>query len=90
VPVALPAACGVKLTDTLAVFCGATVMGRVGPAKVKPVPETDACEMVRLNLVVLVMLTGLIKLLPTCTLPKLMLEVDAVWPVAVFEIKKRE
>jgi len=65
-------------------------MGRVGPANLKLVPETAAWEMVRLNLVVLVMTAALIKVLPTCTLPKLMLEEDALWPVAEFEIKKRE
>ena len=65
-------------------------MGGLGPTTLKPVPETDAWEMVRLDLVVLVMAASLIKLLPTCTVPKSMLEEDAVWLAAVFEIKKTE
>jgi len=65
VPVALPPAGGVKATDRLVVFCGARMIGRVGPAKLKPAPETTAFEMARLNFVLFVMVTGLIRLLPT-------------------------
>ena len=55
----------------------------MGPAKLKPVPETEACETVRLNLVALLMATDLIKVLPSGTVPKLMLEEDAVCPVTL-------
>jgi hypothetical protein len=64
-------------------FCGANVTGSVGPAKWKPVPETEACEIVRLNLVPLLMAIDLIKVLPSGTLPKLMLEEDAVCPMTL-------
>ncbi|HZQ95391.1 MAG TPA: hypothetical protein VFA67_10315 [Candidatus Sulfotelmatobacter sp.] len=43
--------------------------------KVKPVPDAEACEMVIVELVVLVTTQGRIRLLPTCTFPKLMLVV---------------
>jgi hypothetical protein len=69
------------------VFCGGNVTGSVGPAKLKPVPETEACETVRLNLVALVMATDLIKVLPSGTVPKLMLEEDDVCPIAL-EVSK--
>ena len=86
----VPAACGPKETDRVAHCCGAKAMGRLGPANLKPVPEADACEMVRLDLPVLVMATGLIKVLPTCTSPKLMLVEESVWAIAVWEMKKTE
>lgn len=41
-PVMLPEVWGVKETDKLALCCGATVKGRLGPAKPNPVPETVA------------------------------------------------
>lgn len=66
-----------------AAFCGPNVRGSVGPAKLKPVPETETCETVRLNLVALVMVMDLIKVLPNGTVPKLMLEEDALCPLAV-------
>jgi hypothetical protein len=62
------------------------VTGSVGPAKLKPVPETEACETVRLNLVPLVMAIDLTNVLPSCTVPKLILEEDAVCPLAL-EVK---
>jgi hypothetical protein len=65
----------VKDTDRFTVCCGASVIGRFGPTKVKPGPEADACEMVMLDEVVLVTTHGRIMLLPTCTFPKLMLVV---------------
>jgi hypothetical protein len=66
-----------------AVFCGAKVTGSVGPAKLKPPPETETCETVRLNLVALVMATDLIEVLPNGMVPKLMLVGDAVCPLAL-------
>lgn len=55
----------------------------MGPAKLKPLPETEACEIVRLNFVALVIAIALIKVLPNGTVPKLMLEEDAVCPIAL-------
>lgn len=64
-------------------FCGAKVTGSVGPAKLKPLPETKTCETVRLNLLALVMATDLMEVLPNGTVPKLMLAADAVCPLAL-------
>jgi hypothetical protein len=64
-------------------FWDANVTGSVGPTKLKPVPETDACETVRLNLVPLVIAIDLIKVLPAGTVPKFMLEEDAVCPITL-------
>lgn len=66
-----------------AAFCGANVTGSVGPAKLKPLPETETWETVRLNLVALVMATDLIKVLPNGTVPKLRPGEDAVCPLAL-------
>ena len=41
-PLRVPAVCGEKETDKFAVCCGAKVIGRLGPAKLKPVPDTAA------------------------------------------------
>lgn len=86
-PIAFPTVIGANATDMLMDFCGAKVTGKVGPARLKPVPETDAFDTVRLNLVAFVMATDSISTLLTCTLPKLMLAEDAVCPIA-FELKK--
>jgi hypothetical protein len=64
-------------------FCGAKVTGSVGPAKLKPLPETKTCETVKLNLLPLVMATDLMEVLPNGTVPKLMLVEDAVCPLAL-------
>lgn len=64
-------------------FCGAKVTGSVGPAKLKPLPETKTCDTVRLNLLALVMATDLIEVLPNGTVPKLTLEAEAVCPLAL-------
>jgi hypothetical protein len=66
-------------------------MGRLGPTNVKPVPEADACEMVMLEPVVFVTTHGRIMLLPTCTLPKLILVVyEAVWLARAWEVRNRK
>ena len=75
-PLTLPAALGAKETDKLALCFAPKVMGRLGPAKAKPVPEAVAREMVILDLPVLVTPTGTILVLPTCTFPKLTLETE--------------
>ena len=67
------------------------MIGRFGPAKLNPLPETVA-EIVSLDLPVLVIVTGTIGLLPTCTLPKFTLVVDniAIWALAEPVTKKKE
>ena len=47
-PLALPAEVGVKVALNVVVAPTAIVMGVVRPLIVKPVPETLACEIVRL------------------------------------------
>ena len=68
------------------------MIGRFGPAKLNPFPETVA-EIVRLDFPVLVIVTGTIGLLPTCTLPKFTLVVldnIAIWALAAPVTKKKE
>ena len=64
-----------------------------GPAKLNPLPETVNAEIVRLDFPVLVIVTGRIGLLPTCTLPKFTLVGDvviAIWALAAPVTKKKE
>jgi hypothetical protein len=66
-------------------------MGRLGPAKLKPGPDTTTWEIVAVDLPVLVTATGMIRLMPICTVPKLTFEKEnAIWPLATAEIKKIE
>jgi len=68
------------------------VIGRFGPANLNPLLETVA-EIVRLDFPVLVIVTGRIGLLPTCTLPKFTLVGDvviAIWALAAPVTKKKE
>jgi hypothetical protein len=75
-PLTAPAASGEKDTEKLAVRRGEIEIGSVGPANLNPVPETVAVEMVIVTLSELVTATGMIRLLPACTLPKLRVEVE--------------
>jgi len=85
-PLALPLACGAKVTGKLALCCGARVMGKFGPAKLNPAPVTVACAMVRFDLPLLLAVIDNVLLLPIWTLPKLRLEEErASWPVAALE-----
>ena len=64
----------------------------VPPAKRNPLPETVA-EIVSPDFPVLVIVTGTIGLLPTCTLPKFTLVGDvviAIWALAAPVTKKKE
>lgn len=45
-------------------------IGRLGPAKLKPLPEGLALEIVMVYLLELVIVMGTIRLLPTVTVPK--------------------
>ena len=53
---------------------GCKVIGRLGPTNLKPLPEAVAWEIVTVDLPSLTTAMGLIRLLPTATLPKLALE----------------
>lgn len=89
-PLTLPAAWGAKETDKLVVCFGHSVIGRLGPAKLKPVPDIVTRETVMFDLPVLLTLTGMIWVLPTCTFPKLTLETEIDnWALAALEIKSR-
>jgi hypothetical protein len=70
-PLAEPVVCGANVTEKLMLCCGAKVIGRLGPLKLNPVPETDACEIVICRLLVLVNEVERVLLLPAWTLPKL-------------------
>jgi hypothetical protein len=72
-PLKLPAACGENAIDNFADCCGDNVIGRVGPTKLKPIPEASTCEIVSVDLPVLLTAAERMVLLPTCTLPKLTL-----------------
>jgi hypothetical protein len=69
-PLVGPVAWGAKVTERLMLWSGARMIGKLGPLKLKPVPETDACEMVMYLLLVLVTEVDSVLLLPSWTLPK--------------------
>lgn len=69
-PLALPAAAGCQLTVRLRLCPLAICAGRLSAPRVKPVPETDACETVAVDPPVFVRVTVCDCLLPTVTLPK--------------------
>src|SRR3981189_3116431 len=72
-PVLLPAAAGVNTALKVALCPAPTVAGRFGPVKLKPLPVADAFEIVTVGPPLLVTVTTTDLLLPTVTLPKLML-----------------
>lgn len=69
-PLKLPAVEGVKARDKFTEFLGATVMGRIGPANLKPDPETVTLAMVRVFTPLSETERVTVAVLPTCTLPK--------------------
>lgn len=89
-PVKVPAVCGEKLTYRFAVCSGGTLRGRFGPAKLKPAPVTVACEIVRLDLpLLLVTAMARVLMLPAAVL-RFMLELAVViWPTATIGRKKK-
>jgi hypothetical protein len=72
-PVTLPAEVGAKTTLKVVFFPAAIVAGTVRPLMLKPVPDTVACEIVRVAVPPLVRLIVCELLLPVTTLPKLAL-----------------
>ena len=70
-PLAEPVTWGANVTEKLMLSCGARVIGKLGPLKLNPAPETDACETVICRLPVLVNEVERVLRLPAWTLPKL-------------------
>ena len=67
-------------------WAGRRVAGNVRPVNVKPVPVRVACEIVRLEPPELLRLAAEVRLLPTCTLPKLRLcGLATSWPAVTPE-----
>jgi len=64
-PLAAPAVWGKNVTYTLALCCGAKVIGKFGPAKLNSLPLTVTWVMVRFDLLVLVSGKGTEFMLPT-------------------------
>jgi hypothetical protein len=73
-PLAEPVVWGANVTERLRLSSGAKVIGQLGPLRLNPVPETDVCEMVISLLLLLVTEVDSVLLLPSGTLPKLMLD----------------
>ena len=73
VPLAAPAAAGVKTALKVALCPALMVAGMPGPVKLNPLPPADALDTVTLTPPVFVTVTGTDLLLPTVTLPKLTL-----------------
>jgi hypothetical protein len=72
-PLAPPTEDGVKLAEKLVLWPALSVIGMDNPAMAKPVPETLAAEIVMLAVPEFVRVIGCDPVLPTATLPKLML-----------------
>ena len=68
-PLAVPVVLGAKFTLKVVLCPAVRLTGSVRPLAVKPVPETPSCEMLRLELPVLLSVTVLLLLLPTFTFP---------------------
>ena len=90
-PLKLLAACGENATDKFADCCGDNVIGRFGPTKLNPVPEASACEIVSVDLPVLLTAAERMVVLPTCTLPKLTLVAESdICAFAASEMERKE
>src|SRR2546428_2271783 len=74
IPVALPAEFGAKTTPKVKLCPGIKVSGRFNPLTLKAEPERLAWVMLTLEPPELVSVSDWVELLPTCTLPKLMVE----------------
>lgn len=74
VPFEVPELVGANFTLKLALCPEARVAGAVMPVRVYPAPLMLACETVMLELPLLITVPEMVWLLPTVTLPKLMLE----------------
>ena len=83
VPLAAPAAVGVKMALKVVDWPALRVIGKVGPVKLNPLPDAAALETVTVWPPLLVTATETVLLLPTVTLPKLALLGFAVKEPAV-------
>ncbi len=86
VPLTAPALVGAKAAVKVTLWLAARVTGRFSPLTEKPAPLGVACEIVTVAVPVLVKVSDLLLLLPTCTLPNarlagLGLRVPGVIPV---------
>jgi len=72
-PLALLLVCGAKVILKVTLWPPARVKGRFRPPMLKPDPATVALERVMLDSPEFVSVSNCVSLLPTCTLPKLML-----------------
>ena len=72
-PLVVPAVCGAKETERIVPCRGSKVRGRLGPAKLNPVPDVVTSEIVTVDFPLLVTPSGTIRVLPTCTFPTLTL-----------------
>jgi hypothetical protein len=73
VPLAAPVAEAVKIALNVALWPAVSVVGRLGPVKLNPLPLAVALDTVTLSPPVFVTVTGAVLLLPTVTFPKLTL-----------------
>ena len=73
-PLALPGEVGAKTVPKVKLCPGIKVRGRFKPVMLNPEPVMLAWEMVTLEPPELVRVSDRVELLPTCRLPKLMLE----------------
>jgi len=90
-PVTFPAFVGSKVSDNFTVPDGVIVFGKPGPAKANPAPETDAFEIVTLTLPVFVTVTDFVTLLPTSTLPNLIVDDESdICPLAAPAVNENE
>src|SRR5207245_4737423 len=86
-PVTLPAVFGAKTTLKVKLCPGITVTGRLNPFTLKPAPVRLAWLMLTLDSPELLNVSDWLVLLPTCTVPKLMLdEVGCSTPGAVVPV----
>src|SRR5437667_8878300 len=80
-PLSVPPDGGLKLTFATTLWPAASVNGIVNPLIAKPLPFTIACETVRLDPPEFVSVADCVCVVPTGTLPKVMLEgVTVSWP----------
>jgi len=82
-PLALPGEVGAKTVLKVMLCPGIKVTGRFKPVRLNPEPVMLPWEMVTLEPPELVSVSDRVELLPTCRLPKLMLEGLALSPPAV-------
>lgn len=90
VPLAAPAADGLKTALKVALCPALIEVGKLGPVKLNPLPLADALETVMLTPPVLVTVTGTDLLLPTVTFAKLTLLGLAVNEPAVKPVPESE